>query len=302
MNPKLLAVYVCALCMGVAPRCQALEVQTFDSPASAAAGGWAGQNVSTGGNNFGFQATNLANGLSGAGEGGGQFQRPGNIGYYSDLTLEGTFGVFDALTATGRIYLQASTSPQTDNTVSFGFWNQLNTTVTSGGGPAGRDHFIGVTIRTDRLVTANAFGGDYGGYNGSGGNAGASMAQNLPAGAYDFSLIYTPGGFPLGMGQFNYGELTATFTPVGGGPAITLRNALNPIQNRTMRELNAFGIVHVNATADVNNPLTVLFDDLAYSSNFVAPNPAPEPSSLLLATLLGAILARQRKMRQSIML
>ena len=273
----------------------AVEIQNFGSATFAASRGWAVQNGTTGSNNFGFQPTNLALGASGAGEGGGAFQRPGNIGYYSDLDLDGSFDVTTSLTASGRIRLSATASPASDEQVVLGFWNQLNTSV-SGAGPHNLDNFIGIRIEPNLTVMANAFGGDYEGYNGSGGDANAIRQQVLAANNYDFTLTYTAGGFPLGGGEFNYGELTAVFTPVGGGPSVTLRNALNPAQNHLGRPLNAFGLLHVNSTSDANNAMTLLIDDLSYTSNFVAP--VPEPSTFLL-TIGGGLALVYRARRKS---
>jgi len=275
------------LCCPIAPTKAAITVtQTFDTAASAAAGGWTLQNGTTGGNNFGFSNTSNAGGA--AGEAGGTFQRPGNIGYYSDLTGV-NLNIFETFQVSGLLKLTKATSPATDNTLVFGYWDTTKNVVSSvdPNSPTVLDNFVGLNYRAfDGNLRANVFGGDYGGYNGSGGDAGLAKETAIADGNYTFSFTVNNAGFTPGVGQFQYAQITLTLSNTATAAVTTLYNALNPLQNRTNRVLDAFGFVQVNATSDTGNPLTMFVDDLIYS--------VPEPTVVALLSL-GPLLVWWRR-------
>jgi hypothetical protein len=263
-----------------------LVTQNFDTAASAAADGWTVQNGTTGGNNFGFSNTSNAGGVPG--EAGGAFQRPGNVGFYSDLTGIG-LDVFEPMEVSGLLRLAKATSPPTDNFVVFGYWDQ-NKTATSPldvNSPAHASTWVGLSYRaSDGLLRANVFEGDYGGYNGSGGNAGLAKEAFMPDGNYTFAFTVNNAGFTPGPGEFNYAQITLTLSNTTTAAVTTLYNALNPLQNRTPsasppRVLNAFGFLHANSTSDANNPLSIFADDLIYT--------VPEPTAVALLGLSGLL-------------
>jgi hypothetical protein len=270
-----------------------LRTQTFDTAETTAAGGWVGFNnnpiAGTGGAGgvFGFSNSNNTQGDP-AGEAGGNFTRTdGLAAYFADVSWGRPFSVFDNLHAEGELFLQKG-SPVADTQVVVGYIDTNRT-----GGPATQsisflDHFVGFRINAANTIRANVFGGDYGGYDGSGGDAGAAKeATFADNAAYTWAFDYVPGGFALGPGQFNYGEITLTITPAGGGPSTTLRNALNPLQNRTNRVLNAFGFATFNTDDSDSTAFNTYFiDNLVYT--------IPEPSALALLVGAGLLLRRRR--------
>jgi len=270
-----------------------LRTQTFDTTVSTAQGGWVGFNnnpiagTGGGGGVYGFSNSNNTLGNP-AGEAGGIFSRTdGLASYFADVSW-GTMGVFHPLHAEGELFLQKG-SPLADTSVAVGY---INTNLT--GGPLAQsisasDNFVGFRITSANTIYANAFGGDYGGYNGSGGDAGAAKSATFADNAaYTWAFDYVPGGFGLAPGQFNYGEITLTITPAGGGPTTTLRDALNPVQNRTVYALNGFGIALYNAD-DVNSTAvnTYYIDNLVYT--------IPEPSAVVLVVGGALLLWRRRR-------
>jgi len=281
-----------------APKHGTTQNEFFDSAASAATNGWTGFNndpiAGTGGAGGHIRFSNTNNTLGNpAGEAGGNLSRTdGTRAYYADTTIGGpsslTLNVGDRMFASGEVYIQSG-SPVADTQLIVGYFNRSLTN------PANLDDFIGFRINEGaNTVRANAFGGDYGGYNGSGGDAGAAKSAVFANGAYTWTFSYVPGGFTLLSGQFNYGEITVSLTPAGGGPTTTLRNALNPLQNRTTRTLDTFGLVSFNAgDADQTFTNTYFVDNLNY---FVVPEPSVVGVAMG-AVMCGAMLRWRGKRR-----
>jgi hypothetical protein len=277
-----------------APRHGTTDGQNFDSANNA----WVGFNndpiAGTGGAGGHIRFYNTNNTLGGpAGEAGGTLSRTdGQVAYYADTTIGGptnlTLNVGDRMFASGEFFVDrgvsgASTANTGDTILIVGYFNRSQTPASL---IANADNWIGFRINSVNGFRANLFGGDYGGYNGSGGNAGAAIEATIAdnsagVNAYTWNFVVTPGGFTVGGGQFQYSEMVLTLTPTGGGAPITLRNALNPAQNRLTRTLDTFGILAFNAD-DMNSTLTNTYfvDSFSY---FVI----PEPSAI--GVLMGAV-------------
>lgn len=272
-----------------------LRTQTFDTAESTAAGGWVGFNnnpiAGTGGAGgvFGFSNSNNTQGDP-AGEAGGNFTRTdGLAAYFADVSWGRPFGVFDNLHAQGELFLDQG-NPAGQTSVIVGYFDTNRTTGDLATAINGLDNFIGFRILGgNNEIRANAFGGDFGGYNESGGNAGGTFAAIFPDNqAYRWTFDYVAGGFPLGPGQFNYGEITLTVSNISSGATTTLRNALNPLQNRTNRVLNAFGMAAFNTDDQDNTAFNTYFiDNLVYT--------IPEPSAAVLLGGAGLLLWRRRR-------
>ena len=103
----LLTVTAVAMLSGVVT---AAESQSFDSAASAAAGGWTGAGNDTWGP-YGFSDSNNTGGASGSGEAGGTFERTPTRSYYADTDI-GTVNGADGFSGSGELYVSA---PFADN-------------------------------------------------------------------------------------------------------------------------------------------------------------------------------------------
>ena len=259
----------------------ATEIQNFNTEASSNAL-WSGSNnnpiAGTGGAGGTIYFSNTNNTLGNpGGEGGGPISRTDGVpAYYADLTLGGTYNVHSDLLVTGELYYQNTNA---DVSVAVGYFDN-----TLGANMVAADNLIGFVLSGGN-IRVWVFGGDWGGYDGSGGNAGAATNSTLATGAYTWTLSYNGDAFTPSGGQFNFGEVTLTVSPlsVGATPTFTLRNALNPLQNRLSRVLNSFGLaVHNSSDTDSFATDTVFVDSLTYSSFNAA---VPEPSSLTLAAL-----------------
>jgi hypothetical protein len=104
MKKKCLVSMVLTVIIALAGSASALETQTFDDAASAAAAGW-----TTSGTGLGWSDSDETGGASGAGEAGGIWydHLPSRSEYYADTTI-GTLGLSDALTASGELTLTGS--------------------------------------------------------------------------------------------------------------------------------------------------------------------------------------------------
>src|SRR5687768_14610300 len=85
------------------------EIQTFDSAATAAGGGWTGHLNTTPPQNYGWRSTNLAAGAM-AGEAGGDFTDGDTaVSYYADTTINGPI-TGEKLSASGKLGLISGAS------------------------------------------------------------------------------------------------------------------------------------------------------------------------------------------------
>jgi len=108
---------MCCVVGLVASAALAMESQTFDTAATAAADGWAEYRCREGGMNYGWSDTMNASGDGG--EAGGKFIRADWASYYADLTLGGVQTLEDDISGTGKLYLDEDIDPAVGDPPNF---------------------------------------------------------------------------------------------------------------------------------------------------------------------------------------
>ena len=254
----LLTVTAVAMLSGVVT---AAESQSFDSAASAAAGGWTGAGNDTWGP-YGFSDSNNTGGASGSGEAGGTFERTPTRSYYADTDI-GTVNGADGFSGSGELYVSA---PFADNDTFVGHM-EASTAV---GYENNHGGFMLRESNTSNFRFMARVRGDGGGqYTGD--------QIVTPNGAYNFNYAYDAGTQ----------QLTATLThPLTGAVVST---STTPAMTDQTFTANAFGIGGgFNGAGDAR--MTAYIDGVTYSSAI------PEPSTLILLALsvVGLVMRRGR--------
>lgn len=257
----LLAVTAVAMLSGVVT---AVESQSFDSAASAAAGGWTGSGNTTWGP-YGYSDTNNTGGSSGAGEAGGTFERTNVAAYYGDTDI-GTVNGADGFSASGELYVAA---PFADNDTFVGHFG------TPAAGAVGyENHHGGFMLR--ELNTSNfRFMARV---RGDGGGQQTGDQVVTPNGNYNFNYNYDAGTQ----------QLTATLThPLTGSVVST---STTPAMTDQTFTADAFGLRSGFNSAGSGQTMIAYIDGVTYSSAI------PEPSTLILLALsvVGLVMRRGR--------
>jgi len=244
----------------------AAESQSFDSEASASAAGWTEFGSRINSFDFGFSATNNAEGASGAGEGGGLLARSQPIGYYGDRTIGGSSDLSIDLHATGRVKFQ---NINFDGEFYFGWFDASQAEMDN-------KDFLGFFVQEPNTASMGAF------------RVRASIdtangaQMNIPNDtALNFTLDWDADGGAI-AGE---GLMSVTFSTLDGATMFSSSREGSDGMN-----FDSFGLISNNQTG--GQLTNFWFDDVDYSV-------IPEPSSLLLA-MCGfgfALLTRRRMIR-----
>lgn len=249
-----------------------VELQTFDSSASATTAGWSGHDNSLNGNSFGFQSTNFT-GLSPAGEAGGTIARTSNLAYYADLTLGATPTLGQGLQSSGEL---AVTSFAFNNAIRIGYFDA--------NASSGSIAFAGFQVAEPQsgslLRILASIHLEDGSFLESGTPVLISANTN-----YTWTANWNPSTLV---------EQVEFFNSVGTslGTSTVQINSLNVAQSGPF---NAFGILTGGiGGAAPTNVANVYIDNLSY-----AITPVPEPGSLFLCALASGVVGWTVKRRES---
>lgn len=242
------------------------ETQTFDTEATASAAGWTESGSRINNFDFGFSATNNAEGTA-AGEGGGRIARSEPLGYYGDLTVGGTSDLNVDLNASGRLKFQDSAY---DGEFFFGYFDKA-------AAEGNNNSYLGIHVREPRdgvwRVDSSINGND-------------GDRLNIPDDtAFNFVFDWdADGGAAPGNGM-----LTLTLSTLDGAQSF-----VSSIEGFDGINVDAFGLLNRPQGGNPGQVGSFWFDNLEYSA-------VPEPSSIVLAIcgLLGlAITAWRRRTRE----
>jgi uncharacterized repeat protein (TIGR02543 family) len=209
--------------------------ETFDTAAMAAANGWTGSGNTAGGNNFGWNSTDVVLGAGTGGAAGGIFARTVSLSHFADTAI-GTFDRTATLRLAGSLRLANNNF---DGTFRLGYF-------TPGEGVA---NFVGIQIAEPSGGAGNPFRG-YAGVSGTGGAA-TGMIELTQNTTLSFDLTWT--GNPDGSGTLS-GTLAGQSVnlPVGAGTGT----------------FTAFGLLNGGAASNGSTLRTAgcYFDSLTYTS------------------------------------
>lgn len=259
------------------PAGAAVETQTFDTAASAAAAGWSEVGTRTAPHNYGWSNTNVAGGATG--EGGGIIgMNNTSVSSYADRAIGGPFG-FTAFSASGRFDL---TDIETDPNVRFkvGYFNGSATTSVP--------ESIGFEIQ-DASSTAFRFT-PYVQY--SSGLTSTGNTQNVSInGDYTFTMSFDPvngpfssDGFPL----FRADLFKSDGTTAAGSWVQVVDRAGTVGATPQSITLSAFGINSQLQANTYPGRVEAYIDDLTYTT-------VPEPTGLAALGAGALLLARRRR-------
>jgi hypothetical protein len=219
--------------------------------------GWAVVGSGTNGNNFGYQTSSYAGGSPG--EGGGRFTRSDFVKYYADTDLGGTFTLEQPFSASGEFDYAVQ------STADFGYTNMLGHFSTGGlgrvgigvnyDGSAGKFYWTPVIVLDDftTLSASTAYTG---------------IAPNVDR---TWSYSWDPDG---GTG---FGALTTVLD------GVTHTVELTAAQRAVGASMDAFGFAGLAGPSSTSSWYAdIYFDDVAYTV-------IPEPSTLIVWSLLGAL-------------
>ncbi len=240
------------------------KTQTFDSEASAAAGGWTGTDnrVPAYGTDFGWSNSNLAAGASGAGEAGGYFPRHTlPVGSYADVSI-GTATLNQPLSASGKIVFFTE---NLDGGVRLGWFNKDSTNSGESLPPSVAISFAeGARFQPSvRLENSN-------------GVSGPLTQPNIGSNVTSFALNWNPA--------------TRILSTTFGGVTVDAP-ALSEAQFTLGSTMNAFGLfTGASGSDNINSRARVFIDDVDYSVG------VPEPATLALLAIAASmgLCARRR--------
>jgi hypothetical protein len=173
------------------PQPENTMTQSFNTAQTTADGGWVGNNNTSGGNNFGWNSTNIVLGGSTGGAVGGIFARSSAYSWFADTQLGGTTSRTNTLRMAGSLRLANSNF---DGIFYLGYFNQ--SALTTGSPPA---NFIGIQISEPSPVSTGPFRAIVQ-VVGSGGASSATINLNQNV-RIDFDLVWR--GNSNGSGTFS---------------------------------------------------------------------------------------------------
>lgn len=253
-----------------------------------AAGGWTGLrniNASTG-NNFGFRASNVTGGASGAGEAGGTFARTTDVANYADTNLGGVLALGDRTAASGELIVTSFSN--WNNGIFIGYRSMSADSTDSS-----MSNFFGFQVSEGQNLSPTpsaAFGVAPTLFLSDGARRfGPSIGFNELNGNLQWTWNYDP--------TVNNGRVTLQVFNSGGGLLGTSTLDLSAGDRSIGASFDAFGIGSggIGGT-DATNQVTVFIDNVTYTTALV---PEPSSAALVLFGLLAVggahrLLGKQR--------
>ncbi len=237
--------------------------QTFDSAASAAAGGWGEVGSRVNGQNYGFSATANAGGAS-SGEAGGTFKRDPLRSAYAH-TFAAPLTLNERLSARGRFkgtsWNPVNTGP--DRNVGSQASFIIGHTDSAQNGFASRLNEIGIRVEFNRGFNWMPHIND--GSNASreqrSFNVTNEMAQVGPVSA-SWSYDYDPFG-----GQWGWGRLTVNWSNDNSGQTLTRFMDLEySKRTNSLTQFDGFGLTSYGNNGTVEEYATAYIDDVTYTA------------------------------------